>query len=269
MKRIRFIIAAAIFLSSLPLQAQIPEKSGVKPLGCLLVVDIASGKTILETDPAACAERFYPCSTFKVPLAAMALDSGALRNESEILKWDGSAQPIPAWEQSHNAKSWMRESVVWFSQRLTPKIGSARIVKYLADFSYGNKDFSGGLTKAWLSSSLRISAREQVDFLRKLQRQEFSLRHDAARRTIALLPEEASRTGRKIVGKTGSGASWSDPVEKQGEPYRIGWYIGYMEHQKKYYAFAFVFREATESGKFVYSGQEAKAMAVRILDKLE
>ena len=67
----------------------------------------------------------------------------------------------------------MRESVVWFSQRLTPKLGTKKLQNYLNKFQYGNKNLKGGLTQAWLNPptnpvGLKISAYEQVEFMKKL-----------------------------------------------------------------------------------------------------
>src|SRR5438094_258330 len=80
-----------------------------------------------------CAERLPPCSTFKLPLAAMALDAGIL-DEKTVLKWDKTPQRLKLWEQDADARLWLKESIVWFSQRLTTQLGMARVEKYLKDF---------------------------------------------------------------------------------------------------------------------------------------
>src|SRR5689334_12566095 len=90
-----------------------------------------------------CKKRLPPCSTFKLPLAAMALDSGIV-DEKTVLKWDKTPQRIKSWEQDADARTWLKESIVWFSQRLTPQLGLPKIQKYLKDYEYGNQDFSGG-----------------------------------------------------------------------------------------------------------------------------
>jgi len=142
--------------------------------GCFLLYNVTTGKYEKE-EGTTCRERFVACSTFKVPLAIMAFDSGILRDENEVLKWDKVERPkIPEWNMDHNAKSWMSNSVVWFSQKLTPMLGEKKFKKYLSDFQYGNQDISHGITDAWLvspslpESSLRISPYEQVEFLKAL-----------------------------------------------------------------------------------------------------
>src|SRR5262249_50020984 len=174
-----------------------------------------------------CKERLPPCSSFKLPLAVMAIDSGIL-DEKTILKWDKTPQRIKSWEQDADAKIWLKESIVWFSQRLTPQLGLPKIQKYLKDFEYGNQDFSGGITTAWLESSLQISPEGQVKFLEKLPNSA------AGKRAIALLPVDGD-----VRGKTGSCMT----------PH-IGWFVGY--HKDK--PFVFVSDRPTES----YAGLEAK-----------
>jgi beta-lactamase class D len=39
---------------------------------------------------------------------------------------------------------------------------------YINKFSHGNMDLSGGLTSSWVSSSLKISPEEYIEFLTQL-----------------------------------------------------------------------------------------------------
>jgi beta-lactamase class D len=61
------------------------------------------------------------------------------------------------------------DSVVWFSQRLTPLLGMDRS-RRISRADYGNQDMSGGLTKACSESSLVISPDEQLKFWSVLER---------------------------------------------------------------------------------------------------
>jgi beta-lactamase class D len=63
---------------------------------------------------------------------------------------------------------WMRYSCVWYSQVLTANLGMEKFQNYVDLFNYGNKDLSGGLTQAWLMSSLKVTPREQIFFLEKI-----------------------------------------------------------------------------------------------------
>jgi beta-lactamase class D len=137
----------------------------------------------------------------------------------------------------------MRHSVVWYSQLLTPKIGMSRLQDYLAKFAYGNQDMSGnsgkndGLTNGWLSSSLKISPREQVVFLRKLVRAELPVSPYAIQMTKNILFSEQLENGWKLFGKTGTGFERYD----NGTPNRdrqFGWYVGWIERDLEKVIFA-------------------------------
>ena len=120
--------------------------------GCFLLYNMKTGlfdKVIGEEN---CRERFVACSTFKIPLAVMAFDAGVLKDENQVLKWDGSKGFLDSHNQDHNAKTWMQHSVVWFSKKLTPPMGQEKFQRYLHEFHYGNEDLSGGITQAWLIS---------------------------------------------------------------------------------------------------------------------
>mgnify|MGYP001356902023 CR=1 FL=1 len=126
--------------------------------GCFELYDLKTNKLIVRSDDRRCAERTSPCSTFKVPLSLMAFDAGILADAGSSLKWDGTVTSREVWNHDQTAASWMQNSVVWFSQRLTPMLGMEKVKSYLARLDYGNQDMTGGLTTAWLSSSLAISS---------------------------------------------------------------------------------------------------------------
>lgn len=235
---------------------------GPRP-GCVLIVDVATGETVFEAG-ALCAERHYACSTFKLPLAAMAFDAGLITPETAF-KWDGKPKQLRSWSQDQTVASWLAESVVWVSQELTPKLGAEKLAKYLADFRYGNLDLSGGLTTAWLSSTLTISPREQVAMLRRLQRGELAVSPLAVTQTMAALPVAVDEPGLRVVGKTGSGFSWRDPASKAKEPFRVGWYVGFATRGKRSLAFATLVTLPSKQGDWTFSGPEARAVALEAL----
>ena len=120
-------------------------------------------KTLSET-------RLPLCSTFKVFHALIGLDSGVLDRDDArtLMKWNGKPSSIAAWNHDQTLASAMRHSVVWYFQRVATGIGEERMQRGLDRIGYGNRDISGGLTRFWLQSSLKISPREQVGLLRAL-----------------------------------------------------------------------------------------------------
>lgn len=119
-----------------------------------------------------CSARHAPCSTFKIVLSLIGYNEGLLLNETHP-EWpfqEGYLDDLERWKQAHTPLMWMKNSCVWYSQVLAQKLGIARFKEYIEEMNYGNRDVSGdkgqdnGLTRSWLSSSLKISPEEQVFF---------------------------------------------------------------------------------------------------------
>lgn len=125
------------------------------------MINSKSGGSLLEIGPHI-DKRMIPCSTFKIALSLMGFDSGILQNENNPV-WlfkKGYDDFLESWKSPQTSQSWMKNSFVWFSKLLAARLGIQKFEYYLAVLDYGNQDSSGGLTNAWLSSSLKISPRE-------------------------------------------------------------------------------------------------------------
>jgi len=202
--------------------------------GCFELYDLKANKMLTRYNPRSCTRRVTPASTFKVPLSLMAFDAGILQDDRSAIKWNGVKTARPEWNRDQTAASWMKLSVVWFSQRLTPKLGVARIKRYLAQFRYGNQDFSGGITKAWLGSSLLISPDEQLRFWRRFWREDLPVSKHALAMTKKITFLEKSPAGWILHGKTGSTAEVSD----KGKLLRgSGWFVGHIAKGNREYVF--------------------------------
>jgi beta-lactamase class D len=202
--------------------------------GCFELYDLKANKLLVRYNPAHCAKRVSPASTFKVPLALMAYDAGILKDENSPMKWNGTKSNRVEWDRDQTAASWMKKSVVWFSQRLTPKLGMKRVKDYLARFRYGNKDMSGGLTKAWLQSTLTISPDEQLRFWRQFWRGELPVSKHAFDVTKKITYIGTSPSGWILHGKTGSGAIVSEKGKLlQGS----GWFVGHVGRGDREYVY--------------------------------
>lgn len=250
-------------------QSQIQKNYFPGMKGCFLLYNMkkkAFDQVIGEEN---CQERFVACSTFKIPLALMAFDSGILKDENQILKWDGKSGFLESHHRDQDAKSWIRESVVWFSQRLTPQLGGEKIEKYLHAFHYGNKDFSGGITQAWLISpgkktpALKISAYEQVDFLKNLWTDQLPVSKQAMQITRDLTFLEKSPQGFKLSGKTGS--NYYDHTDDNGKKIGLGWFISHLEKDGQEYIVVTHFSDLAPVDAKKYGGLRAKQITKEIL----
>lgn len=132
--------------------------------GCFLLheIGVGMGDTAL---PETCRTRLTPASTFKIPHALAALDSGVIDGPETSLTYDGSSQPFERWRRDHTLRTAMHDSVVWYFQRVAERLGDARERDYLRRFAFGNGDTSSGLTSFWLGGSLLVSPEEQLRFL--------------------------------------------------------------------------------------------------------
>lgn len=200
--------------------------------GCFILFNLNEHKIVSEYNPNnRCNQRIPPNSTFKMPLSLMAFNQGII-NQNTIFKWNGKKRWLPEWNQDLNPNSWLKYSALWVSRQITLQLGYARIKHYLAGFAYGNQDFSGdpgknnGLTSAWVSSSLKISAVEQLHFINAMLSNELPITSEAVTNTSANLYLGKLNNGFDFYGKTGSG---------EQNNLRSGWFVGFIENKNQHY----------------------------------
>jgi beta-lactamase class D len=212
-------------------------------ISCVVVIDARTG-TILHRD-GPCERRFSPFSTFKVPIALMGFDAGILKTPYDP-RWDYK-DSFGAWrdrdKKAYDPAGWLRDSVVWYSQETTRKLGMDRFQSYVRQFGYGNEDVSGnpgkgdGLTRSWLLSSLAISPDEQALFVKRMLDQDLGLSERSYRMTRESMPAFSGEGGWRIHGKTGGG--WlpgKDGKANRNRPQ--GWFVGWAERGEQVVAFA-------------------------------
>lgn len=241
---------------------------------CFILYDLNQDKIISEYNAKHCAERMSPNSTFKVPLSVMAFDQKII-NQKTVFKWDGKVSEHARWNQDQTPQSWLKNSVVWISQELTPKLGKEKIQFYLKEFNYGNQDFSGdpgknnGLTRAWLNSSLKISAYEQLQFLKQLTMGTLPVSSSALLLTKSNMRLEKLGSGWELYGKTGS--SFKQTHEQQlanpNKAIHDGWFIGFIEKGNKTDLIVLDFTDLEPQPVTEFAGPRAKNLAKTILNQ--
>jgi bla regulator protein BlaR1 len=83
-----------------------------------------------------CKTRLSPCSTFKIPNALIGLETGVLKDENTLFKWDGKPQHFKTWERDHTLASAIKESCVWYFQEVARRIGQERMKSYIDKLDY-------------------------------------------------------------------------------------------------------------------------------------
>ena len=206
---------------------------------CTLILRADTGQVLTENDEdgsglsGACDVETPPASTFKIALSLMGYDAGILigTHAPALPYLDEYQADNEVWKQTTYPKSWMADSVVWYSQmlvqKLTEKLGEGSLQEYVDRFDYGNRDLSGSTqTKnVWIGSSLKISPRDQAGFLRKFLNKELPVSPTATAMTRSIIPNFRG-PGRWIVhGKTGT-AFLADESGNESER-QLGWFIGW------------------------------------------
>jgi beta-lactamase class D len=218
---------------------------------CFLLFNLTQKQWVTTYNPAQCAERVSPYSTFKVPLSLMAFDQHLI-TQNTVFKWNGQDKGRPDWNHDQTPQTWLKYSVVWVSQLLTPQLGLDKIKHYLQLFNYGNQDFSGGLTSAWLGSSLKISPDEQLKFMQELTTNSLPVSQKAMTDTKQNLYLETSPNGWKLSGKTGGSLNQ-------------GWFVGYVQKREQTYVFTLSFSDQGQSPANTPAGPRAEDLTKSIL----
>lgn len=211
------------------------------PFECTVIADLATGRTVLREG--ICDRRAPPASSFKLPLAAMGFDLGLLKSEHLPVWPYKTAYDAPKRDHKDvDPTVWERDSVLWYSRELTRRMGASRFAAYVRNFHYGNGDVTGapgkgdGLTHSWLSSSLEISANEQLDFVSRLVRGQLPISPEATALTMAVMPDFEAGDW-KVHGKTGS--IWLRKADGSFDRnMAVGWFVGWAEKGEKRFAFA-------------------------------
>ena len=209
-------------------------QAGVK--GTVLVYEEGTD-TMHVFDAKRARHPYSPASTFKVFNAMVAIDTGAVADEFEPIAWDGEVRtmggkPMTEWNRANSLASGMRYSTVWLYQEVARRAGQKRMQAWIDKADYGNHDISGGIDRFWLGGGLRISAEQQVAFLRRLAdgTLPFSARAQEIARRITIYE---SAPGYVLHAKTGWGAHGAQDNADPARASDIGWYVGWVEPRRQ------------------------------------
>ena len=217
-----------------------PLAASAQQEACTLIADAQTGAVVYESGPA-CDTPHSPASTFKVPLALIGYETGLLEDPQTPAEpyRAAYAAPFEGWRRTTTPTTWLRDSVVWYSQVLTRRLGMEDFQRYVDAFAYGNRDLAGdpgkdnGLTHAWLSSSLQITPRQQVDFWHRLYTRTLPVSADTYAKTAATIQTFAAADGWTAHAKTGT--AFADGRRNGNQ---FGWFAGWLGRGDAAYVFA-------------------------------
>ncbi len=255
MKNVHFLLItgfAIALLSCATTSPGKPETSKIKHADISEIFDGVEGTFVLydrnedwtfRYNDSRAAERFSPCSTFKIPNSLIGLETEILEDAEFVIPWDEQKYPkepwwdeilLPRgkdWARDHELRTAFAESVVWYYRELATRIGEEKMNRFLETFDYGNRDTSDGLDVFWLTGSLKISADEQIAFLKKLYFEQLGL----SPRTTEIAKEvfvQERGDDYTLSAKTGTGG------DEENNMAPIAWYVGYVEKGENVYFFA-------------------------------
>ena len=228
---------ALVFGANLALQPALAWDAAPEALDCTLMLDAATGAVLVEEGR--CDVRTTPASIFNIAVSLMGFDAGILQDthapalpfKAGYIDWQ------PSWRATTDPTSWIRNSTVWYAQQVTSRLGERRVQDYVGRFDYGNQNLTGGVDIAWISSSLQVSPREQVAFLRKVAHRELPVSAHAFDMTAQLLRLPTLADGWQVYGKTGT-ASGKSPDGNEDTGRALGWFVGWATKDGRTVVFA-------------------------------
>jgi len=240
-------------VEELPAARAVLDASGFN--GTTLIYDLnnqrwMAGHAELVDTPA------LPASTFKLFSSLVALETRVIHAADEIIPWDGVTRSRTETNTDLSLRNAFRVSSVAHYQHLVREIGSGRMGVLLREAAYGNMNMDGGLETFWLSGDLRITPRQQIEFMVRLYNGELPFRPEVIRavKDIALMEETDTY---KLRAKTG--------LAVVGDLENTGWAVGWVEKDHNVYFFATLLLAQNPDETFV---PKRLAMSREILSQL-
>lgn len=202
-----------------------------KVTGSFGMFDNGQGSFILYNRKQFKDSAFLPASTFKIVNALIALETGRVRDDSTLFKWDGVQRPITNWNQDLTLRQAFQYSSVPVFQQIARNIGKDTMQQWLDSLGYArryNRAVIKTIDSFWLDNSIKITADEQLGLVKRLYFDQlpFQKRPQRIVRDMMLMEDNANY---KLSYKTGWGFA------ENGES--IGWIIGWIEENKHPYPF--------------------------------
>jgi beta-lactamase class D len=231
--KIKFIV---LFLfCSFPIFAQLDLITPFKDCnltGSITIYDYKNKKWIVS-DEADSKKETQPASTFKIINLLIALETGTIKDENEIVKWPGSTDTTlygyrPEIYKDITVKEAFEVSAGWAFIELAKKIGREKYAHYLRLAGYGNVNLSEKGDDFWNFGAFGVSPHNQVEFLIKVYegKTPFSKRNVEILKKVMVNEHTADYT---LRAKTG----WT-----RVDGNDIGWWVGYVERKDNVYFFA-------------------------------
>ena len=198
-----------------------------KTKGTFVLFDVQSNELHL-VNSARAQTPFIPASTFKIANSLIALETGVIEDEHEVIPYGGGRVFIQSWAEDMPLGKAFAISNVPVFQELARRIGLERYQMWLERLDYGNARIGQDVETFWLRGPLEISAIEQAKFIAKLAMQQLPLSKQT-QKVVADISKLQVKDNKTLHGKTG----WTTTPHPD-----IGWFVGWVQNGDQTHAFA-------------------------------
>jgi beta-lactamase class D len=197
--------------------------------GSLLITDEMMDEQFVY-DPKELDIASSPASTFKILHTMIALQEKRTRLD-EMFAWDGSIGSRSEERQNQTLKTAYQNSIVWVYQNLAQRMGKATYKRYFQYLSFGNQSIDGELTRFWLGNSLKITPRQQLDFLVRVYKKQLPFSKEVYDAMDDIMVDSSVsdqyRTFRAKTGWAVVDSRWSQDMLDSG------WWVGYVTYKNQ------------------------------------
>ena len=206
-----------------------------KVTGSFGLYDNGQGQFTVYNLPRFRDSAYLPASTFKIANALIGIETGRIVNEKMIIKWDGN---VRVFANGDTAKDWNKDltmeeafkvSAVPYFQEVARRIGKDTMQYWLDSLHYGTSKIITRIDTFWLDNSLKITADEQLGFVKKLYFNQLPFRKNTTQEVVKKIMLQEKNTNYSLSYKTGLG------YRENGNA--LGWIVGWIEENRHPYFF--------------------------------
>jgi beta-lactamase class D len=228
---------------------------------CVALADASSGHIVYQYGHAdVCDAPLPPCGTFEIAGGLIGLEQGVVP-PGAVWKWDGTPQPVQAWQTDADLSKAFADSIGWWWAKLAQSVGTQRMTAALHDLDYGSRTPSGAPSAFWqgpaAGGGLTISTRQQIGFLKRFYAGQPPVDAKSAAAIAALMVDETrsdAKGGRFVFSaKPGDCASAADGSSN------VGWSVGRLQTPDRDILFA-ASVDAAEAPPGLEIGQRLKGI---------
>ena len=110
----------------------VSSQSFATPKASFLLANAKTGDIVIQEGDV--SSRTSPWCSFNIALALIGFETGVLEN-AEVPEWsfsgDDNSLPFDMWKGKKTPKTWMKYSVVWYSQILAQSVGMEKFKDFL------------------------------------------------------------------------------------------------------------------------------------------